>query len=750
MKTLPAPQPVPDSPPVIPLGGDTLDLDARELLGQLLSAVLRRRWAMLISASTVIIAGVLFLRFAERQYSASTRILIHPSAPQILDQVEEVRQEVPRMNPILLEKYYHTQEDILTGWAVAARVVEYYSLDQDEGFVGPMADEETGEPIPPDKLTDRAIKKLRRATTLEPLPNSEIFVITVTDPDPQLAAQLADGLATEYKNYSQSLRLDLTSSATTWLEAQVEVQREALEARERAIQEFRQEHDLESMSIDEWRNSMAEQVVHLSEAVADAERARTRQQAIITRLDAWIDEGQPPSEHPLVASDPTVLQLSTDIQLLSRQMVRASERRLDGFPGQRADRDELVLLETRLEHEVARVLEGLRSDLTLSQIEERLLREQLGRERAQALELGSLEVEYNRLRREADTHGHLYGQILRRSKEIELSKYVDASTVNIIQRARPPDNASRPRVLLGLLVTLMGSLLAGVLAALAMDSLDSSIRDPAALETLFDIRPMGILPLVPMETQREVFAQNKANSAAAECLRSIRTNLLFAAKHRSIQRILVTSGSPREGKTTLCVNFSATMALAGHKVLVVDTDMRRPQMQRIFDLVGAPGLSNVLSGEVQLAEAIHKTEIEGLDVMICGSTPPNPSERLSSPAFDALLEQLNQRYDYVVLDSPPTLAVTDSRILAQKCDSTLLVVRIGFTNRRPLRDTLRALRSIHIEPTGVVCNQVDLSNRGYGYYGYSYYGYYSETEGEPDTTKPRRRRRRPSDGRKKA
>ena len=750
MKTLPAPQPVPDSLPAIPQGSDALELDARELLGQLFSAVMRRRWAMLISASTVIIAGVLFLRFAERQYSASTRIIIHPSAPQILDQVEEVRQEVPRMNPILLEKYYHTQEDILTGWAVAARVVENYSLDRDEGFVGPMVDEETGEPIPPDKLTDRAIKKLKRATTLEPLPNSEIFVITVTDPDPQLAAQLADGIAIEYQNYSQSLRLDLTSSATTWLEDQVEVQREALEARERAIQEFRQEHNLESMSIDEWRNSMAEQVVHLSEAVADAERARTRQQAIVTRLDAWIDEGKPPSGHPLVASDPTVLQLSTDIQLLSRRMVRASERRLDSFPGQQADRDELALLETSLDQEVARVLEGLRSDLTLSQIEERLLREQLGRERAQALELGSLEVEYNRLRREADTHSHLYGQILRRSKEIELSKHVDSSTVNIIQRARAPVNASRPRVLLGLLVTLMGSLLAGVLAALAMDSLDSSIRDPAALETLFDIRPMGILPLVPMETQREVFAQNKANSAAAECLRSIRTNLLFAAKHRSIRRILVTSGSPREGKTTLCVNFGGTMALAGHKVLVMDTDMRRPQMQRIFDLVGAPGLSNVLSGEVQLAEAIHKTEIEGMDVMVCGPTPSNPSERLSSPAFDALLEQLSQRYDYIVLDSPPTLAVTDSRILAQKCDSTLLVARIGYTNRRPLRDTLRALRSIQIEPTGVVCNQVDLSNRGYGYYGYSYYGYYSETEGESGTTRPRKRRRRSSGARKKA
>ena len=575
------------------------------------------------------------------------------------------------------------------------------------------------------------------------MPDSEILVITVTNKDPHLAAQLADGLATEYQNYSQSLRLDLTTRANLWLLEQVGVQRDALQESEAAIQEFRQQHGLESMSIDEWRNTYSEQAAELTDSVAEAELTSTRRQATVTRLDAWIDEGKAAAEHPLVASDPTVMRLAAEIRTLERQIVRTSERRLEGFPGQRADQEELDLLTLRLEREVERVLEGLRSDLTLAQVEEDLLRGQLARDRRQALELGTLEVEYNRLRRVADTNARLYEQILRRSKEVELSQHVDASTVNILERARPPEFPSHPRMLLSLAVILMGAFFTSVLAAVAMDSLDSSLRDPSELESLFHIRPMGILPLVSMQSQREVFAKKAPSSAAAECLRSIRTNLLFVAKQRPIRRVLVTSGSPKEGKTTMCVNFGATMALAGNRVLLIDTDMRRPRVHRIFDLGGAPGLTNVLAGEVELGEALHSTDIEGLDVLPCGPPPPDPAEQLLSPAFDAVLDRLGEQYDYLVLDSPPTLAVTDSRVLAQKTDSTLLVVRIGYTERRSVRDTLRALRSIHVEPTGVVCNQVDLAARGYGYYSYSYYHYYSDVESDEE---PRRKHRRVSNG----
>lgn len=738
MKTLHLQQSAPESVPPAPLSGDSLVASPGELASRVLAVVIQRRWAVLLSATVVIVAGVLFLWFAERQYSSSTRILIHSTAPQILDQVEDIRQEVPRMNPILIEKYYHTQEDIITGREVAALVVEGLGLDRDEAFVGDLVDGETGEAYSESALRERAIRRLRKATTLEPLPESEILIITVVDRDPQLAAQLADGLAREYQNYAQSLRLELTTSAVEWLLDQVTVQRDALQESEEAVQAFRQEHGLESMSIDEWRNTYAEQAAELTDAVAAAEMTRTRQLAIVTRLDAWIGEGKSAAEHPLVASDATVLQLTEDIRTLERQIVRSSERRLEGFPGQEADREELILLRSRLERDVDRVLEGLRSDLRLAQVEEDLLNEQLALDRGRALELGTLEVEYNRLRRMADTNARLYEQVLRRSKEIELSQHVDASTVNILERARPPENPSHPRVFLGAAVTLLGALLFGILAAIVMDSLDSSLRDPSELESIFHIRPMGILPLISMQSQREVFAKVAPSSAAAECLRSIRTNLLFVGKQRPIRRVLVTSGSPKEGKTTLCVNFGATMALAGNKVLLIDTDMRRPRIHRIFELGGASGLANVLAGEVGLEEAIHPTDIEGLDVLPCGPPPPNPAEQLGSAAFDAILDRLGEQYDYLVLDSPPTLAVTDSRILAQKTDSTLLVVRIGYTDRRPIRDTLRALRSIHVEPTGVVCNQVDLSQRGYGYYAYSYYHYYSDSDQE----QPERRRKR--------
>jgi len=675
----------------------------------------------------VLVSGLTVLQAQPRRYSASVKLLIHPQAPRILDDVKDLQQDIPRYSPVLIDKYYHTQADILTGGAVAGLVVDSLGLATDESFVGSLVDKATGKPVPPNRLRDRAVRILRDSTDLTPLPESQIFVVTVTDESPNRAALLTDSVVDSFVQYSADLRAELLGNASTWLEAQVVEQRTLVEASEQALQTFREEHGLESMSVVEWRDSLAGKVGELTSMVSVAERERTRRQAEVSGLDAWLSAGQPAVGHPLVAVDPTVRDLSEAILGLERGITRDVGRYGPKMQAHQADVGELALVREHLAAEVARVIEGVRSGLAQAEQEEALLRHQFVVQRDQAVQLGSLELEYNRLQRIAGTHTRLYESILRRHLETELSQHVDASTTNILEYAKVPMQPSHPRMLLASLAILLGTLLAGVLTAALFDTMDGTLRAPEDLESFFHISPIGVIPELTTAQERELFSSSSPRSAAAECMRSIRTNLLFLGTKGPIKRLLVTSADPREGKTTICANFGATMALAGHRVLLIDSDMRRPRLHRMFDLKPDKGLSSLLVGDASLDEAIYSTEVEGLDLLPCGPSPHNPAELLGTPAFDRLLERLGESYDYLLLDSPPTLAVTDAKILAQATDGTILVTRIGRTERRQVRSTLKMLAEVNANLLGVVCNGLQASRRGYGYgYGYGYYRHYGE------------------------
>lgn len=727
-------------------GADASDAEiftARDLLNRGLGALLKHRWLALLSAVVVVLTGVALTLTQEKEYTASTRIVIHPRAPRVLDEVKEVQQEVPGFGQAGLEKYYNTQHDIITGKAVARRVAERLELGSDPSYAGPEVDPETGERIPHERRLRSAVGRLRSSLTVMPSPMSQIFVISVEDTNPERAADLANAIAIEYQDYTRDLRRQLTEDTADWLEDQVVSQRKALEASEEAIQTFREEHGLETLSIAEWRNVTAEQVTRLQDQLAATEREVTRTSAAVQGLEDWTEEGRPAAEHPLVNEDPTVREIAAAVLQLERKIARDRERYLEKFPGQQADEQELALLKAQLEAEVARVVEGVRSAQTQAEEEARLVRSQLEGASGRALKGGALEVEYNRLRRLAETNATLYQQILRRARETEIATNIDASNINVLEPAEVPTRPSHPNVLLNLVVSFLAALFAAVVAAFILDMLDNTVKDPHELESVFHTRPLGILPQLGTDGHREVFVHKKPKSSAAECIRSVRTNLLFAGTQRPIRRILVTSGSPREGKTTLCANLAATMALAGHKVLVVDTDMRRPQMHRLFELGKGAGVTELLVGDCDLWEAVRETEISGLYVLPCGTPPPNPAELVGSNAFGVLLDRLQAEFDYVLLDSPPSLLVTDAAILGQRCDGAVLVVRTGQTEKRRLRETLRTMKAVDTELIGVVANGLDLTQRGYGYssgYGYQYYRYYGEDEGEQ--VEGRRRRRK--------
>jgi capsular exopolysaccharide synthesis family protein len=271
-------------------------------------------------------------------------------------------------------------------------------------------------------------------------------------------------------------------------------------------------------------------------------------------------------------------------------------------------------------------------------------------------------------------------------------------------------------------------LLAGLGVALLLELLENSVATQTDVEERLGLAFLGVVPRIEGDRapkERDLFVHREPKSSVAECCRAIRTNLLFMSPDKPFKTMLVTSSSPQEGKSTTCINLGVAMAQSGNRVLLLDTDMRRPRLHRAFGVPNELGISSLVVGEGTLEAAVKSTEVPGLFVLPCGPLPPNPAELLHTQAFAELLKQAAGKFDRVILDSPPINAVADAAVLATQTDGVLLVLKAGKTNREAARRALRSLADVQARMYGAVLNDVDLRAPRYGD-SYLAYGQYAE------------------------
>lgn len=300
----------------------------------------------------------------------------------------------------------------------------------------------------------------------------------------------------------------------------------------------------------------------------------------------------------------------------------------------------------------------------------------------------------------------------------------DARVV-VEQRASVPTDPVVPKKSRNLTLGLLMGLLVGVCLALLRDYLDNTVKDQATLE---DITNVGLVGSIPLDRERQnepAISFERDNTAIAEAFRKLRTNLQFLSVDNPPRLIVVASSLPGEGKTTTAINLALALAESDHNVVLVDGDMRRPMLDKYLNVVGAVGFSNVLSGAASLSEVIQKSAYPGLSVLTSGPVPPNPSELLSSQAAKKVFEDLRSQFDYVIVDSSPLLAVTDSAILAANSDGVLIIARFGQTKREQLANAIKILENVDVVPLGAVFTMTPLRgdssyNSSYSYYGHSH------------------------------
>lgn len=647
----------------------------------------------------------------------------------------------------LSREYYETQLRILTSQRVAEGVVRELGLHRDAAFFG-VPESERGAWRAPS--VEAAASSLRGRVKVDPVRDTRLAFIMVDDRDPRRAARIANAYADVYARQNLEQRMGSTVTALEWLTEQLDTLKGQLERSELALHDFKRENDILSVSLEDQRNLTANRLQQLNQQLTTLAGRRVEASARVAEL-ARVAASDPDSlPGRAFLESPTLVSLREQYRaaVVERDVLRT---RFGGqWPATQQAEQRVQSTRAAAVREAQNIFGAARADLRELERAEGGIRSMLDTTQQQALELNLREIEYNRLAREKGNNEKLYGILLERTSETDLARMLRVNNVRVVDRALVPGAPIRPRVPIYLAIGSTLGLAFGLCAALLLSLADRTVKlqhDIEALGVVF----LGILPRVtasslergtyqtrgkkkkpeqaPNPSRGDLIVHTHPASAAAECMRAVRTNLLFMAADRKLHTILVTSANPREGKTTVAISIAVALAQTGNRVLIVDTDMRRPRVHRAFGMSNARGLSNALIGEHELDELISQTEVPGVDVLPCGPTPPNPAELLHGGRFADVVRDLQSRYDRVVFDSPPLAAVTDAAVLSALTDTVVLVVRAGSTTHDVAGSALRQLRDVRARIAGAVLNDVNLDDRAGYYYRHYYYrraGYYSD------------------------
>lgn len=705
-------------------------VDAKEVL----HALRRRKWWILVSSLLVGAAVAAGTMRQPKVYQAVARIVIDPVLPKVLADTAEIdptREQAARAEYI----FNNTQYKIIKGRAVLRATIERLKLTEDDvflraaGLAGPQGED----------LVKAVEGYLSSRVRVEPETHSRIVQLIIEDYDFNRAAKIVNALAQTYIDDSLERRLAATRSASKWLDERVGEFATKLEHAEKSLYEFKRQNMLVTLSLEDRMNMTATSLTALNEKLIGVRTKLIELDAERSVLTAQAEKAGGALEAvPRIAKNAVIGDIKRALADLERQRAELSTRYGERHPTMVGIENQMGQETELLKRELNLVLKTLDNEIEELKKSESSLFAAMEEEKKNALALNNLALDYSKLSRDFGTTKTTYEALLKRQTEADLSGLLESNFVRWLEPAEPQRGFVRPSVQKNALFGALIGLLLGVAIALGGVLLDNTVHTQADVEENLRLPFLGIFPSIQWEDDekkrgdgerspatRDLYILQNSKSSVAECARSLRTNVLFMGTETPLRRVLLTSAGPTEGKTTTAVALGITMAQAGNKVLLIDTDLRRPRLHRTFGVPGENGLTSVLVGTAVIDEVIKSTEVVGLDVLPCGPLPPNPAELLHTQKFAALLQALGEKYDRILLDSPPINAVTDAAILSQNVDGTILVVKASKTAKEAVRRASRQLLDVNANILGVVLNDVDFEEGGYYQHYYYYYNRYA-------------------------
>lgn len=686
-----------------------------------LHVVLERWWLVCLCLLLGAIFSVFLISREKTLYGARAVLFIEQQREQILDG----RMQAVRDNEITSIDMINTIVETLNSYPMAERVAKRLELASDPAFIKAVGwdvekDGEMTVTAAAGALAGMVRSSYRELTRL-------IDILARTQ-DPQISTKLANGYADEYLRMLLEQTTEATKAASQFLVEEAARLGEKMRLAEEAMQSFRERERAASLE-----TMVKEAQATIDQTTVDIQTTEGFIRQLDTDLAAVSASGGSTEtllRLPSVGNDPRVAQLSAQITALEREMDEMSRRYRPDHPAFTSTKTRLNALRGDLSQLAVGVVGQLETRRSQAEAQLDALREKRADAEKRLLEITGKSVEYNTLARNLEADRALYDSVLARLKEVDVTSGLTDQSIAIQERALgagPVPSQTPKYIILGI----FGGLAAGVAIAFALNYLDPSLRTIDQVEQRTGV---GVVASVPLIKSRGVVAGGAgANLPAvsdrrgvvAESFRTMRATLAMISGRDKHRVFLITSAIPGEGKTFTSSNFAATLAQQGFRTLLIDADLRKPSVSKLFFNDNLkPGLSEVLMGSAQLGDAIVPTKVDNLFVLPAGGIAPNPSELLSQPQFGEVVRGIKNDYDRIVIDSSPVLAVRDPLLLAKSVDACCLIVRAGRSPSKASVQAIRLLAEAETPAAGVVLNSVRHGNSAYYAYAYRTYGTY--------------------------
>jgi polysaccharide biosynthesis transport protein len=698
-------------------------------LSEALIVLRKRRWVLIVAVLVGLAYGIFKAESQPRLYDSYGRIEVRSGSSNQY-RVSTVGDYSGDASSRLL-----TELEILKSDSLMLTVCREMDLSNNADFLGVIG------PVPHTSLDDGetrqdTVRLLQSNLHVALVPKTDIIRISYSSLNPKMSADIVNRVISDYMQRSYQTRFESSRRVSDFLSGTLEGLKQEVETSQEQLMDMQRR--LGILGFDPNRNQISNSLDDLSRAVGAAKLTRIIAEAryrVLSGMDPNTIEGTielTPGTAPAMLN-----QLRGQLAGVRASYAQMESSLGPNHPQAKALKAQMDELAKEIDAEQNRLLIQAKQNYVVARANEDQTTAALEAQKADAYKLRDQLVEYTLRQREFEANRNLYDSLQQRLRTASVQSGLESLEIDIIDKALPPATpVLRPQSTM-IMTALAFSLLAGIVVSFLLESLDTGLRSIAEIESITELPSLAIIPRARRSSadqaatlttaQRNVGVLTQPKSQFAESFRSLRTSLLLSTAGHPPKFIVLTSATPSEGKTTAATNLAAILAQRDTRVLLIDGDLRRPNIHHRFGLNGKIGLTTVLTGATKLEETVQGVpEIPNLDILPSGPVPPFPTEMLSSGAMDAILRRCAEIYDYVVIDSPPILSVTDGVILARQADAVVLVVRHGKSSKHVVRRARDILLRSGAGITGIVLNAVDLNSpEYYGYYGYSGYSYSS-------------------------
>jgi capsular exopolysaccharide synthesis family protein len=689
--------------------------------------ILRRHlWKIVAFVAACVLATAVVSARLQPIYESTVTIDIDRQAP-----AEVVGQDSMRSAADDGEAFLATQIKLIQSDSVVRPVAEQYHLLNLEGQSNHLSSQKVQEMA-------AAPVSLSQLRVTRPT-GTNLLLISYRSTDPRLAADVSNSIANSYLAHTYNIRIRSSDSLSSFMEKQLDELKAKMERSNLALAQF--EKDLDVINPDEKTNILSARLLQLNTEYTNAQAERVSKEAALNTIKSGSVEAA------LVSSQGgSLTKLNDDLNQARQHFALVKSTYGTTHPEYRKAASELAELEKQFEDTRNNIAERVAAEYSQALNREQMLQKTVADTKAEWESINARSFQYQQLRQEADADKTLYDELIRKIRESDINVGFQNNNISIADAARPTLHPVFPDTRLNLLMAFLASTLLAFGAALLLDSLDTTLRDPQEASRFLGVDVIGTMPIdrasaqlprpnPPVQAEaivakaapgRNRSGYYKTTSDFEEAVRTIRNTILLSDFEGRLRSIVLTSAAPSEGKTTIAAHLAIANAARGKKTLLVDGDLRRPSLHTKFGFTPQEGLSNVLTGELPWQDVVLPVEGKPNLSLLPSGPGSHRAADLIGPRLSSLLDEFAKEYDLVILDSPPLLGFAECLQMATAADGVLIISRAGETRRRAVAEVISVLHRLRANVIGVVLNQVshNTSSDGYSYYGYYRYGHY--------------------------